>query len=193
MIHLSLLSHSSSLKLPHSSVLQLHWEEPMVMMVLMHLHLKAAGGQQLPAPETELSSLAGCFMLLDNKSHVYNITLYGSNKPDVDTSLISVAGCDLQPALCLPPRVSLPWNKSKLYGLRFFFSLLLSLSLALCRRGGRICLHPYPTHPHHSFCTHLEQELVSKRVNVDKILHDISVTMSVCRSINHETGHFWNF
>lgn len=45
-----------------------------------------------------------------------------------------------------------------------FLSLCLSLSpfsLALRWGGGRICLHPHPTHPHHSFCAHLEQELVS--------------------------------
>ena len=33
-------------------------------------------------------------------------------------------------------------------------------SLALCGCGRRIRLHPHPTHPHHSFCTHMEQELV---------------------------------
>lgn len=43
-----------------------------------------------------------------------------------------------------------------------FFLPLFSHSLALCWCGGRICLHSHPTYPHYSFCTHLEQELVSE-------------------------------
>lgn len=39
--------------------------------------------------------------------------------------------------------------------------ILPSHSLALCWCGGGLCLHPDPTNPHHSFCSHVEQELVS--------------------------------
>lgn len=46
--------------------------------------------------------------------------------------------------------------------------LFLSRSLALCGRGGRVCLHPHPAHPHHCFCAHLEQELVSERLSITK-------------------------
>lgn len=46
--------------------------------------------------------------------------------------------------------------------------LFLSCSLALCGRGGRVCLHPHPAHPHHCFCAHLEQELVSERPGITK-------------------------
>lgn len=43
--------------------------------------------------------------------------------------------------------------------LSFFPPCYSSLALRWC--GGRICLHPHPTYSHHSFCTHLEQKLVS--------------------------------
>ena len=77
----------------------------------------------------------------------------------------SSSPASLSLALFVPPHFP-EINQTMDHGSSFFFfsPASLSLSLALRRCGGRICLHPHPTHPHHSFRTHLEQELVSERV-----------------------------
>lgn len=60
------------------------------MMVLVHLLLGAARGQQRATPENLITLyMTHCCELLDPKSLQLHFTLFGNNKPDRETSLIS--------------------------------------------------------------------------------------------------------